>query len=64
MQSAAVSTQDVATGLGVPWGVTFLPDGTALIAERDTGAVKHLTAPGQLREIGNVTGVVPRGEAG
>lgn len=64
VQSAAVSTQDVATGLGVPWGVTFLPDGTALIAERDTGAVKHLTAPGQLREIGNVTGVVPRGEAG
>lgn len=64
VQSTAVSTQDIATGLTVPWGVTFLPDGTALIAERDTGAVKHLTAPGQLREIGNVTGVVPRGEAG
>ena len=64
VQSAAVSTQDVATGLDVPWGISFLPDGTALIAERDTGVITHLTAPGQLREVGGVAGVAPRGEAG
>jgi glucose/arabinose dehydrogenase len=53
----------VARGLAAPWGITFLPDGTALVGERDTTrvlAVEDRT----VRPVGRVDGVTPRGEAG
>ncbi|ULE34097.1 PQQ-dependent sugar dehydrogenase [Mycobacterium sp. IDR2000157661] len=54
----------IATDLDVPWGIAFLPDGSALVAERSTGAIKHMTAPDQLSPVGNVDGVVARPEGG
>lgn len=53
----------VATGLAVPWGLTFLPDGSALVGERDTTRVLAIK-DGSVRPVGTVGGVRPQGEAG
>jgi glucose/arabinose dehydrogenase len=54
----------VTSGLDVPWGLAFLPDGSALLAERDTGLIKRITADGQARPVGRVPGVRSQGEGG
>jgi len=54
----------VATGLNVPWGVGFLPDGSALVTERDTGDVKRIAVDGTVSTVGSVDGVAAGGEAG
>ena len=53
----------VARGLQVPWGITFLPDGTALVGERDT--TRLLAIEGRrVREVGRISIARPQGEAG
>lgn len=55
----------VATGLEVPWGLSFLPDGQALVGERDTGRLYRVPAGGgDPVPAGTVPGVVPGGEGG
>jgi glucose/arabinose dehydrogenase len=55
----------LATGLTSPWGLAFLPDGSALISERDTGLVKRIPAGGgRTTTVGKVKGVRPNGEGG
>ena len=53
------------TGLSVPWGLAFLPDGSALLSERDTMTLQHVSSDGHtITTVGVVPGVVPNGEAG
>ena len=53
----------VATGLDVPWGIAFLPDGTALVSERDSARILLLDED-QTRLAGTVDDAVPAGEGG
>ncbi|TQL41929.1 glucose/arabinose dehydrogenase [Homoserinimonas aerilata] len=53
-----------ASGLRAPWSVVRLPDGSALISERDTAIIKELTDSGELRDAGTIAGVTPGGEGG
>ncbi|MDD2857854.1 MAG: PQQ-dependent sugar dehydrogenase [Candidatus Nanopelagicales bacterium] len=60
-----VVDRTVTSGLTSPWGLAFLPDGSALVSERDTGLVKRIpVAGGSSVVVGRVRGVVPQGEGG
>ena len=58
------SPETVATGIRTPWGLAFLPDGTALVAERDTGRVRQVRPGTAPREVYRVPGVAAAGEGG
>jgi glucose/arabinose dehydrogenase len=53
----------VASGLSVPWGLGFLPDGSALFTERTTAKIKSLR-DGTVSDVQTVPGVTPDGEGG
>jgi glucose/arabinose dehydrogenase len=55
----------IATGLEAPWGVGFLPNGDAVVTERDTRRVLLLEAPSyDEREIGVISAAVSNGDLG
>ncbi len=62
-RSAPRVVRTVASDLEVPWGVTFLPDDTALVGERDSTRVLSVDGD-QVREVGRVEQAAPQGEAG
>ena len=54
----------LATGLEVPWGLTFLPDGKALVGERNTGRIFRIPADGGERTlVGTVRASSPAARA-
>ncbi|MFI6798839.1 PQQ-dependent sugar dehydrogenase [Streptosporangium canum] len=59
-----VYDRDVAK-LDLPWGVAFLPDGSALVAERDRFEIVRVTQSGQKTVVGKITeAVTTSGEGG
>lgn len=55
----------LATGLAVPWGLDFLPDGRAIVTERDTRRVLLLDPGGGTPTVvGTIDAAAPQGEAG
>ncbi|WP_290856506.1 PQQ-dependent sugar dehydrogenase [Hamadaea sp.] len=59
-----VSTTVLVEKLEVPWGVAFLPDGSALVTERESGRVLAVTTDGTSKEVGKITEADSNGEGG
>jgi glucose/arabinose dehydrogenase len=61
-------SRTIATGLTSPWGLDFLPDGSALVTERDTGRILRIDpqkkSGSNVTVIGTVPGSTPDGEGG
>lgn len=62
--SFALSSQTLVTGLEVPWGAAFLPDGDALVTERISARVLRVSPDGQVDPVQTIDEVVPSGEGG
>ena len=55
----------IATDLAVPWGVAFLPDGDAVVTERDTARVLLIHGPDHaVQEVATIDVAEPAGEGG
>ena len=56
---------EVASGLRMPWGLTFLPDGSALVSSRDSGDISHVpSGGGAVTWVGTIPGVAQSAEGG
>lgn len=56
---------EITTGLDAPWGLTFLPDDSALVSERISGEIERIPpGGGRPRTVGVVPGVEVSSEGG
>jgi len=62
--SAPQVVETIATGLVAPWGLAFLPDGSAVVTERDTAKVLQIGPDHVVTEIGTIGEAAPQGEGG
>ncbi|RDI42926.1 PQQ-dependent sugar dehydrogenase [Nocardia mexicana] len=56
--------EEIARGIQVPWGLAFLPDGAALVAERNSGAILRVSPGSAPQQVYRMPDVVARGEGG
>jgi glucose/arabinose dehydrogenase len=64
MEPDLSNPQVVASGLTVPWGLDFLPDGSALVTERNSARVLQVRPGSTPTTVTTIAGVSPTGEAG
>lgn len=56
---------EIASGLDMPWGLTFLPDGSALVAGRFSAEIRHIPPQGgETTLVGQVPDVETSAEGG
>lgn len=61
---AQAATTVVAGQLAVPWGLGFLPDGSAVFTERNTAKIRQVSPAGAVTDVQTVPGVRAQGEGG
>jgi glucose/arabinose dehydrogenase len=64
LRQAAAAATTLASGLSIPWGIAPLPDGTALVTERDSKRIWLVGVGRTPRVVYTVTEAVPGGEGG
>lgn len=57
-------TGTVTSDVAVPWDIAFLPDGSALVTERETALVKLVSPDGGVSEVARIEDAEPAGEGG
>ncbi|MBO3746352.1 PQQ-dependent sugar dehydrogenase [Streptosporangiaceae bacterium NEAU-GS5] len=62
--SISAQPRTLVDDLEVPWAIAFLPDGDALVTERDSARIVRVTPSGKTTEVGTVDGAVQSGEGG
>ena len=62
--TVATQPRPVATNLTLPWGIAFLPDGSALVTERDSRRILRLVPGRPVQHVMTVTEATARGEGG
>ncbi|MCW2502064.1 MAG: glucose sorbosone dehydrogenase [Actinomycetia bacterium] len=60
----SVGVQVLTKNLAVPWGLTFLPDGSALVTERDTRRILQVTPGGVATPVQTLDAASSAGEGG
>ncbi|MGH3715231.1 MAG: PQQ-dependent sugar dehydrogenase [Micromonosporaceae bacterium] len=61
---AAVAAEPIVEGLQVPWGLDFLPDGTALVTERETRNIVQISKKYEKKKIQTIDEAYSEGEGG
>ncbi len=56
-------TDTIAQDLEVPWGLAFLPDGSALVSQRNKGTISRIDN-GNVTEVGQIPQTAPTSEGG
>ena len=59
-----VAAEPIVEGLQVPWGLDFLPDGTALVTERDTRNIYKITKDYEKHKVQTIDEAYSEGEGG